>query len=162
MKPTGAELTYVDQVGRFFSTRYDMPPVTGRVLGWLMICEPAERTAAEIAEDLQMSRSAVGAAVATLERWGQARRIRRAGERADRISVIAAAGEHKLAEDDEYSASAALGREGLELLRDEPLERKGRLLEMVAFAEFLIERMPAVAEEWHERRAALRASGELP
>ena len=162
MKPTDAELAYVDEVGRFFSTRYDMPPVTGRVLGWLMICDPPERTAAEIAGDLQMSRSAVGAAVGTLERWGQARRLRRAGERADRISVIAAAGEHKLAEDDEYTASAALGRAGLELLRDAPQARKGRLLEMVAFAEFLIERMPAVADEWQARRAALRASGDLP
>jgi hypothetical protein len=32
----------------------------------------------------------------------------------------------------------------------------------VAFYEFLLERMPALADEWRTRRAAMCASGELP
>ena len=62
-----AELDFADQVGRFFARQYGMPPATGRVAGWLLICDPPAQTAAEIAEALQMSRSAVGAAVSTLE-----------------------------------------------------------------------------------------------
>jgi hypothetical protein len=35
-------------------------------------------------------------------------------------------------------------------------------LEWVAFADFLVERLPLLAQEWKERREALRAAGELP
>ena len=33
---------------------------------------------------------------------------------------------------------------------------------MKAFSDFLLERMPAVAVAWRERRRQLRESGELP
>ena len=56
----------------------------------------------------------------------------------------------------------ALAREGLEVLGDAPPARRARLMESVAFYEFLLERMPAVAAEWRARRDALRASGDLP
>ena len=55
-----------------------------------------------------------------------------------------------------------LARDGLDVLRDAPPARRARLLGAVAFYEFLIERMPAVAAEWRARRDALTASGELP
>jgi hypothetical protein len=63
---------------------------------------------------------------------------------------------------EEYGGMMALAREGLEVLRDAPAARRGRLLETVAFYEFLLERMPVLAAEWRDRRDALRASGELP
>jgi hypothetical protein len=48
------------------------------------------------------------------------------------------------------------------VLHDAPPARWARLLEAAAFYEFLLERMPALADEWRARRDALRASGELP
>lgn len=36
-----------------------MPPIAGRVLGWLMICEPAEQSAAEIASAIGASRASL-------------------------------------------------------------------------------------------------------
>ena len=38
----------------------------------------------------------------------------------------------------------------------------GGTLELVAFADFLVESTQALREEWEARREALRASGELP
>jgi DNA-binding MarR family transcriptional regulator len=133
----------------------------GRVAGWLSICDPPEQTVAEIAEALQASRSAVGTALSMLETWGSVRRMRTPGERADRIRLnpVATQGLESPAE---YGALAALARHGLEVLRDAPPARKARLLEQGAFSEFLLERLPALAAEWRERREALRASGELP
>jgi hypothetical protein len=55
-----------------------------------------------------------------------------------------------------------LAREGLEVLDDAPLERRAALLEMSAFAEFLVEQMPKLRQEWEARREALVASGDLP
>ncbi|MDW5597475.1 hypothetical protein VSS74_24210 [Conexibacter stalactiti] len=159
---TDAELAYVDQVGRYFARQYNVPPVSGRVCGWLLICEPPEQTAAEIAEALGISRSAVGSAVTMLENWTVVQRRRPPGERADKIGVHAAFGEAGLVSPAEYGALRALAVAGLELLRDSPPARRTRLLEMVAFTDFLLERLPALAEEWRARRDALRASGALP
>jgi DNA-binding MarR family transcriptional regulator len=160
--PSDAELAFVDQVGRFFNRQYALAPATGRVVGWLLICDPPGQTAAQIAEELQLSRSAVGQAVAILEAWQLVRRTRVPGERADRIVCDPAAGVASLESSAEYTAQAALARDGLELLKDASVERRGRLLELAAFADFLIERMPGIAREWREHRDALRATGELP
>jgi DNA-binding MarR family transcriptional regulator len=157
-----AELSFTDQFGRFFARQYGIPPVTGRVFGWLLICDPPEQTAADIAEALGTSRSAVGSAIASLENQGLVLRTRAAGERADRISFHPDAAVRGLESPDEYTAMQALAREGLEVLRDAPVARRARLLEAVALYDFLLERLPALAAEWRERRDALRASGELP
>jgi DNA-binding Lrp family transcriptional regulator len=157
-----AELAFADQVGRLFARQYGLPPVTGRVFGWLLICDPPEQTAAEIAEALQTSRSAVGSAIAALENQGLILRTRAAGERADRVSFHPDAAVRGLESPDEYGAMLALARHGLEVLRDAPPARRARLLGAAAFYEFLLERMPALADEWRARSAALHASGELP
>ena len=159
---TEAELAFADQVGRFYARQYALPPVTGRVFGWLLICDPPEQTAAEIAEALRTSRSAVGSAITMAETMGQIQRTRAAGERADRISFHPEAALRAIESPDEYGAMLALARHGLEVLRDAPPARRARLQEAVAFYEFLLERMPALADEWRARRDALRASCELP
>jgi DNA-binding MarR family transcriptional regulator len=137
-------------------------PMTGRVAGWLLICDPPAQTAAEIAEALQASRSAVGTAVEFLEKAALARRTRAPGERADRISINPNAAEQGLESPAEYAALHALALHGHEILADEPPARRRRLAEMAAFHDFLIERLPALAAEWRARREALLASGELP
>lgn len=159
---TEAELAYVDKVGRLFSRQYGVPPMTGRVAGWLLICEPPQQTAAEIATALGASRSAVGAAVSMLEMWKLLLRSRPAGERADRVRIDPAFGMRSLEEQTDHADLAALAREGLELLAGASPSRRGRLVELVAMADWLDERMPALADEWRVHRARLVASGELP
>ena len=45
---------------------------------------------------------------------------------------------------------------------DAPPERRAVLLEVAAFADFLVERLPVLEQEWNERRQALREAGRLP
>ncbi|HEY4279268.1 MAG TPA: MarR family transcriptional regulator [Conexibacter sp.] len=160
--PTEAELAYVNQVSRHYVRQYGFSPAFGRIAGWLLICDPPQQTASEIAEALGMSRSAVGSAISMLEKASAIERTRLSGERADRISLEKAFAAESLDSPAEYGAMAALGRAGLALLRDASLERRARLIEMTAFADFLLERLPAIADEWRERVAEMRASGELP
>ena len=61
----------------------------------------------------------------------------------------------------EYQQLGDLAREGLQVLTDAPPERKDDLLEMAAFADFLVDRTRALQHEWEAHRDALRASGEL-
>jgi hypothetical protein len=135
--------------------------MTGRVAGWLLICDPPEQTTAEIADALRVSRSAVGTAIDMLESFSFVRRTRAAGERSDRISINPEAGAQGLESPAEYGAMVALARHGLEVLRDEPPTRRARLLEVAVFYDWLLERMPALAAEWNAHRDALRASGDL-
>ena len=62
----------------------------------------------------------------------------------------------------EYEEMRELAREGLEVLGDAPPERRAALLEMSAFAGFLVEELPKLKQEWEARRQALVASGDLP
>jgi hypothetical protein len=62
----------------------------------------------------------------------------------------------------EYREHGELAQEGLRLLADAPPERRAVLLEWAAFADFLVERLPVLEQEWKERREALRAAGKLP
>ncbi len=62
----------------------------------------------------------------------------------------------------EYEELSELAREGLRVLRDAPPERRAVLVEMSAFADFLLEQIPLLQQEWATRREALVASGELP
>jgi hypothetical protein len=62
----------------------------------------------------------------------------------------------------EYQELGDLAREGLEVLKDAPAERKADALEMAAFADFLVEQTQRMEKEWETHRDALRARGELP
>lgn len=155
-------LSFADAVGRFYARRYGMAPMTGRLLGWLMICDPPAQTAAELARALGVSRSAVGAAVSLLERWCYLQRSHMPGQRAERIRLHPAVAERSLEDPQEYLDQAALARRGLELLGDTSMAKRARLLEMAAFADFLARRTPELAVEWRAHREALRAAGDLP
>jgi hypothetical protein len=158
-----AEITFADHAGRFYARRYGMAPMVGRLLGYLVICDPHEQSISELAEALLASRSAISGAVNTLETLRLIRRYRAAGERMDRVCIDPSSSQAMgFGDVSEYREQGELAREGLRLLADEPPERRALLLEWAAFADFLVERLPMLAQEWKDRREALRAAGELP
>jgi hypothetical protein len=161
--PTDAEITFADHTGRLYARRYGMAPMVGRLLGYLAVCDPREQTIAELAEALLASRSAITGAVKALETIGVVRRSRAAGERMDRVRIDMASTRGMGFDVSEYREQGDLAREGLDgVLADASSERRAVLLEWVAFADFLVDRMPALEQEWNAHREALRAAGELP
>jgi hypothetical protein len=160
--PTDAEITFADHMGRYYATRYAFPPMVGRLIGYLAVCDPPEQTIAELADALLASRSAITGAAKTLETLHVIRRSRSAGERMDRIRIDMSSPEGMGMDITEYQEMGQLAREGLEVLKDAPPERRAVLLEFGAFADFLVEQIVRFEQEWKERRAALVAAGELP
>jgi hypothetical protein len=156
------DLIFADHVGRFYARHHGFPPMAGRLMGYLMICDPAQQTIDELGEALLASRSAITGAAKLLEGYGFVLRVRAAGERADRIQANPAGLEPRNFESGLFAEQAALFREGLALLADAPPARRAALAELAASADFLGERLPQVLAEWRERREALRRSGELP
>ena len=157
--PYDAQLTFADHVGRFYARQYAFPPMAGRLLGYLFVCDPPQQTIDELGEALLASRSAITGAVKLLEGYRMVRRTRVAGERMDRVSLDPASQQPQNFDSAIHIEHAALFREGLALLADAPPDRRAALEEMVALAEFLSERLPALRDEWQAHRDQLRATG---
>ncbi|MGN6170445.1 MAG: GbsR/MarR family transcriptional regulator [Solirubrobacteraceae bacterium] len=160
--PRDEEITFADHVGRFYARRYAFPPMVGRVLGYLLVCEPPEQSIAELSEALLASRSAITGALEVLERLHTIRRSRAAGERMDRVRLDFSSAQTRGFDITEYQELGDLAREGLEVLKDAPNRRKADALEMAAFADFLVEQTQRMKKEWETHRDVLRARGELP
>ncbi|MGH2928444.1 MAG: GbsR/MarR family transcriptional regulator, partial [Solirubrobacteraceae bacterium] len=159
--PSDAEITFADHAGRLYARRYGMAPMVGRLLGYLMVCWPPEQSLAELSTALLASRSAIAGAVGFLENLGLVRRSRAAGERMDRVCIDRSSRRGWGFDVSEYREQRELAREGLEVLAEATPERRAALLELAAFADFLVERLPVLEQEWTERRQALRDAGEL-
>ena len=67
------ESTFVEEMGQALAA-YGMTPMAGRMWGWLLICEPPEQTAAQIAEALHASRGAISGTARILAGAGSGRR----------------------------------------------------------------------------------------
>jgi DNA-binding MarR family transcriptional regulator len=80
------EAAFVDAMGQLMSA-YGLGPMAGRVWAWLLICDPPEKTAAELADSLKASRGAISGAAAFLAAARLIRRMRRRGDRREYFSV---------------------------------------------------------------------------
>jgi DNA-binding transcriptional regulator GbsR (MarR family) len=160
--PTDAEITFADHMGRHYARRYAFPPMVGRLIGYLAVCDPPEQSIGELADTLLASRSAIANAVKGLETMHLIRRTRVAGERMDRVRLDMTSPQAMGLDSTEYEEMRELVREGLEVVRDAPAERRALLLEWSEFTEFVIEQVNRMQQEWLQRRAALVAAGKLP
>jgi DNA-binding transcriptional regulator GbsR (MarR family) len=57
------------------------PRAVMRVLGWMVVCQPSEQTAAEIQEELGLSAGSVSAALRMLGQLGMLERVTQPGDR---------------------------------------------------------------------------------
>jgi DNA-binding MarR family transcriptional regulator len=145
-------LIYADHMGRSLAQRYGYPPVTGRVIGYLSVCNPAQQSINDISEFLLTSRSAINNALKTLEAQKLITRTRPAGTRADLVSLSPIGWENAGFDPGEYQETARLAREGLELLKDASPERRQPLEAAASLGDFLAERLPRLFDEWTEYR----------
>src|ERR1700753_3118557 len=114
------EITFADHLGRFYARRYGFPPMVGRVLGYLLVCEPQDQTIGDLSEALLASRTAVANAVAGLERFHSIHRSRAAGERSDRVRVDFSSAQARGFDVTEYQELGQMAREGLGVIAAGP------------------------------------------
>jgi predicted transcriptional regulator len=76
-----ALLAWVERVATFFAERYGLPPITGRILGWLLVCDPSEQSAADIADSIGASRASLTTNLRILTASGLVHRLTRSGGR---------------------------------------------------------------------------------
>jgi DNA-binding transcriptional regulator GbsR (MarR family) len=74
-------LEWTERVATFFAEHYGLPSITGRIMGWLLICDPAEQSAGEIADAIGASRASLTTNMRFLVTSGLVRRLTRPGGR---------------------------------------------------------------------------------
>lgn len=147
---TNERLAYADKVAGVWATRYRVPPIAGRIAGYLYVCDPPAQSIDELAAVLQASRSAVVGSVKVLELHGLVRRTRAAGERADRVRLVF--DESRGFDPTRYREAAEIAQAGLALLADDASDQRAALEGTASLNAFLADRMPQLLDEWRATR----------
>ncbi len=150
---------FVEELGILLELEAGTPRMVGRTLGWLLVCDPPEQSAAELAEMLQASRGSISTATRVLLRMGFIERVRFRGDRFDRFLAQPAAWDEFFWRDEQFKTPRRVLRLGLDALTDEPPARRTRLEELDAIYGWWEERMPKLREEYlADRRRAARGA----
>jgi DNA-binding transcriptional regulator GbsR (MarR family) len=152
MNQAGVE-RFVEELGMQFELEAGAPRMVGRALGWLLVCEPPEQSAAELAHTLQASKGSISSATRVLLRMGLIERVRVRGERFDRFRALPEEWDDYLWRDEQFEAPRRVLRMGLEALADEPAARRERLEQMDAIYAWWQRRVPRLREEYMAERA---------
>jgi len=141
---TPGESEFVEEMGQFLAS-LGMTPMAGRMWGWLLICEPSEQTAAEIAEALHASRGAISGTARLLANAGLVRRSTRPGDRREYFSAPAEALDSMLMSAASlYRQMRRIAERGLAAIEDRPAESKARLEEFRDVMGFVEVEVPRV------------------
>ena len=152
------QAAFVEEMGQYLGS-VGMTPMAGRMLAWLLICDPAEQTAAELADALRASRGAISGAARSLETAGFIRRSRRRGERREYFSMppgairalITGAGAI-------YQRLEVIAAHGIGVVADLPPPKRERIEEFHDFVAYVERVVPALLEQYVRDRDHARAS----
>lgn len=76
----------MDRMARILAAE-GLPPVAGRMWAWLLVCDPPEQTAAQLAEAIAASRGSISGMARLLEPSGLIQRTTRRGDRREFYSA---------------------------------------------------------------------------
>jgi DNA-binding MarR family transcriptional regulator len=146
---------YVEDVAIFFEET-GLPRIAGRILGLLMVCDPPHRSAAELVDELGVSKGSVSTMTRMLLLSGLVERVGVPGERATYFALKDDGFEKRF----ELLMHTVVGfrplaERGLELLADADVERTHRLRSLRALYGFLEREMPAMIDKWRRERERL-------
>jgi DNA-binding MarR family transcriptional regulator len=130
-----------------------LPRASGRVLGRLLVCDPAVQSSAELASYLDASGGAISTSTRQLIQVGLVQRVPGPGSRASHFAVQPDALDRLMAAE---LARSAMARElmdrGLALYAGAPASRTARLRRMRGLFAFFEREMPALIERWQRER----------
>ena len=154
---TPAQSAFIEEMGQFLGG-YGMTPMAGRMWGWLLLCEPPEQTAADIAEALQASRGSVSGTARILTQAGFIRRTTRRGDRREYFSSPPDALDSMLSNAGVvYRRLREIAAHGLAAAGDSP-SAEARLREFHDVVAFIEAELPRLIDGFLKERATNRSS----
>lgn len=137
-----------------------LPRMAGRIWGYLLICEPAEQTAGDIADALHASRGSISGMVRLLEPAGLVRRSTHRGDRREWFSVPP--GSVIAILESRHPITVAwrrLAEDGLDLLAGRPPEVRSRLEEVRDVYAYMERELPELLARFTAERELASADG---
>jgi DNA-binding transcriptional regulator GbsR (MarR family) len=150
---------YVEEIGLYFAG-VGLPRMPGRVLGWLLVCDPPHQSADELAAALKVSSGSISMAVQMLVRAGAVERYAMPGSRRTYYRLRPGFWLHEAEEKAKQAAEwRKLADRGLEMLADGESEgRAQRLQEMRDMYAFLEVEYARIDARWRKHQAAKRST----
>ena len=150
--PTEELVSFADEVGLFYED-LGLPRAWGRLLGWLLVCEPDFQCAEDFANVLHGSRGSVSMTTRALIRSGMVERRTLRGDRRTYYRIRPDSWTTVLEEQQRSTKRLrTLAERGLELLKDEPPERRERLEQLHSLMAFFERELPALIDDWRSQR----------
>lgn len=138
-----------------------LTPLSGRVLGWLLVCEPPEQSAEELAKATGGSKGGISMTTRMLEQMRLIHRVKPRGSRKTYWMVRSGAWSDMMKARgrmlDEWLRIAELG---VEAMQDKPENLKQRVREMRDFYTYFQDRLKNMLAEWREYAAGREAADE--
>ncbi len=146
---------FVEECGLVFE-EFGLPRTSGRIWGWLIVCDPPEQTAKQLARALRVSKGSISTNTRLLERVGMLERVGIPGSRESQHRLVPHAWEsvlkHRIAG---THRMVGLAERGMELLEGGSAERTRRLREKLEFYTFFARELESLLERWQDHRRAM-------
>jgi len=145
---------FVEEIGLVFD-RLGHPRMLGRILGWLMVCDPPQQSSTDLARALAASKGTISTMTRQLVKLGLLQRAALPGDRKlyFQLQPRAMTGMFR----QELAALTALRaatERGQRLLEGQPPELGARLHEVHHFCSFMERELPALLRRWESERCA--------
>ena len=151
---------YVESFGLFWEEA-GLPRMTGRILSWLLICDPPHQSMHDLTAALQSSKSSISAGTRMLIRMGIIERVSLPGQRRDHYRIMPDTWSRVLEEKaQQFTAFRRLAEKGLSLLEGASPARRQRLEEMRDLYTFMEREYPLMLSHWRAHRSAVERQPE--
>ena len=146
---------YVESFGLYWE-QAGLPRMAGRILSWLLICDPPHQTMHELTEALQASKSSISTGTRMLIQMGIIERLSMPGQRRDHYRVVPDSWSHIMEEKakKQFTEIRRLAERGLALLDAASPARRQRLEEMRDYYVFMEREFPLILDHWRAHRSA--------
>ena len=142
----------IERIGVYYEKK-GLQPVVGRIMGLLLVAEPAEATFEEIQEQLQISKSAVSTALTFLQAKETVEYTTKPGERKRYFKLRMRDWKSELKKEfDEVLDMESLINEIIDLKENKDSEFCSRLLEMKDFFVFMRKELPLLLKKFEDSR----------
>lgn len=149
-KKQEAKRRFAEELGLFVE-KMGLPPMAGRIWGWLLVCDPPHQTAAELAEAVGASLGAISTMMRLLMQFGLVERIGLPEQRSRSYRLTSGGCTHLVkARIRQIAEFRAMAERGLELLKGEPAAVRRRLKEYRDFYAFFEKEFPALVTKWEK------------
>ncbi len=141
---------FIEDVGLLFE-QVGHPRMAGRIMGWLLICDPPQQSTTDLAQMLAASKASISTMTRLLVQMNLIERVGVPGHRLDHYRIKAGAWTELMRQTfDEIVAGRQLAERGLELLQGKSAETKQRLKEIHDLYAFFEKEFPVLLERWEK------------